>query len=270
MAVKLIRSFIIPILPKFLVRTWLMDIIKFIRYFKIMHKLNWIFTFSSLSVLFVTIERYSFTTKILLQPYSFMRLHEIVQMIFIILLTVILPFLILKEVSQNFETLKIKRGFLLTLTFLIGVYYYATGNGIHEVSSFNFNHFCDVKNFTGDLCGGFFINDYYTGNIFYFVGGALMVLSILLLEKFKPVNKFSKKDMVIALINAVIYALAIFAYAAFDRVSVGIIYSVIITLISVYLFWKIRKNYLKYPVITYTVTTYTLGTVAALIVRYLI
>lgn len=235
-----------------------------------MNRLNWLFTFSSLSVLLVTIERFSFTTKILLQPYSFMRLHEIVQMTVIILLTVVIPFLILKEVTSNFSFLKTKKGFYLILTFLIGVYFYATGNGIHEVSSFNFNHFCDTKSFTGDLCGGFFVNDYYTGNIFYFFGGILMVLPLMLLEKLNPNKKFHKRDQTPLFINASIYALAIFAYAAFDRVLIGLIYSLIITVIALYLFFQIRKKYLEYPVITYTTATYTLGTVAALIVRFLI
>lgn len=233
----------------------------------LMNKLNRLFTYSSLSVLLVTIERFSFTTKVLLQPYSFLRLHELFQMTVIILLTVLIPFLILKEVSSNFSTLKTKAGLLLTLTFLIGVYYYSTGNGIHEISSFNFNNFCDTKNFSGDLCGGFFINNYYTGNIFYFIGGILMVLPLMIMEKLNPNKKFHKKDFPLLLINSLVYAFAIFAYAAFDRVLIGLIYSLVISIIALFLFYKIRKKYLEYPVTTYTALTYTIGTVAALIVR---
>src|SRR3989344_1821861 len=232
-----------------------------------MHKLNWLFTLSSLSVLLVTIERFSFTTKILLQPYDFLRLHELFQMVVLILLTVVIPFLLLREITGNFETLKRKPGFWLLSLFIIGVYFYATGNGVHEVSSFNFNQYCDVQNFGDNLCGGFFINDYYTVNMLYFVGGAMMVTSLLLFEKLRPSQNFTRKDRVILIGNSIVYAFAIFAYAAFDRVLVGIIYSIIVTLISLYLFWPLRKKYLQYPVITYTTLTYTIGTVAALIVR---
>jgi hypothetical protein len=218
-------------------------------------------------VVLVTAERFSPTTKILLQPYNFLRLHEVVQMTFLILLTVILPFFILKEITHNFESLKLKTGFILFLTFIIGVYFYATGNGIHEVSSFNFNQYCNTKNFSGDLCGGFFFNDYYTGNIFYFVGGALMVISLLLLERLRPNMGFNKRELVISLVNAVIYALAIFAYAAFDRVLVGLIYSVVIMVCADFLFLRVRRKYREYPVTTYTAATYTLGTISALITR---
>ncbi len=233
-----------------------------------MHRLNLFFTLSSLSVLLVTIERFSFTARVLLQPYSFMRLHEIVQMTLLILLTVLIPFLLLKVITQNFKNLKQKE-FLLLLTFITGVYFYATGNGVHELASFMFNHYCSVTKFSGDLCGGLFFNDYYTGNIYYFIGGFIMVASLLLLELGRPNETYQRKDLLLTIINAGIYAFAIFAYAAFDRVLVGIIYSVITTVFALSLFIQVRKQYLKYPVITYTTLTYLLGTTAAVLVRFL-
>lgn len=194
-----------------------------------------------------------------------MRLHEIVQITLLILATVILPVLLLREVSDNF---KFQKNFWLVLIFIVGIYFYATGNGIHEVSSFNFNHFCDIKSFTGDLCGGFFFNDYYTGNIYYFIGGILMLTPLLLLEKLNPRQDYHKKDLWLGIVNAIIYSLAIFAYAAFDPVLVGLIYSVIMTIIAVSIFWSLRKKYLAYPVISYTALTYVLGTLLALFVRF--
>lgn len=233
-----------------------------------MSRLNWLFTFSSFSVILITIERFSFTTKILLQPFNFLRLHELVQVSVLILLTVIIPFLILKEVTRNFESLKNKKTFSLFLLFIIGIYFYATGNGIHEISSFNFNNFCDVKSFSGNQCGGFFFNDYYTGNILYFIGAALMVGSLMFLEKTNRNKNYKKKDLAITVVNAAIYAFAIFAYAAFDVVLIGIIYSVIVTVVADILFLQIRKKYLQYPVIFYTALTYSLGTIVAILFRF--
>lgn len=233
-----------------------------------MNRLNWIFTLSSISVLLVTIERFSFTGKILLQPFNFLRLHELIQITFLILLTVIIPVLILREVTNNFRGFG-KRDFWLLTTFIIGVYFYSTGNGVHELASFLFNNYCDVKNFTGNLCNGFFFNDYYTGNIYYFIGGFAMVASLLLLELKKPNHNYSKKDFPITLVNALIYAFAIFAYAAFDVVLVGLIYSLITTAFTVILFAKIRRKYLKYPLITYTTITYLIGTISAVLLRTL-
>lgn len=232
-----------------------------------MNRLNWIFTLSSISVLLVTIERFSFTGKVLLQPFNFLRLHELVQITFLILLTVVIPVLLLREITQNFKNFG-KRDFWLLMLFITGVYFYSTGNGVHELASFLFNNYCNVKNFTGNLCNGFFFNDYYTGNIYYFIGGFLMVSSLLLLELKRPNQTYSKKDLPITLVNAAIYAFAIFAYAAFDVVLVGLAYSLITAIFALFLFAKIKKDYLKYPLITYTTITYTLGALAGLLARF--
>lgn len=233
-----------------------------------MNRLNFLFTLTSLNVLLVTVERFSFTTKILLQPYSFLRLHEVFQISVLILFTVVIPFLILREVTGNFDLLKTRKGAIAAVIFIIGVYFYATGNGVHELGSFLFNQYCDVKNVTGEMCGGIFFNDYYVGNILYFIGAILMNTVLLIFEKDKPNKTFTKKDSIPLIINGIIYSFAIFAYAAFDRVLVGLIYSVMMLLIVALFYILNKKNYLQKPVTTYFVITYTLGTIASLIVRF--
>ena len=163
----------------------------------------------------------------------------------------------------------VKKNFVWILVLFIGgVYFYATGNGLHEMASYTLNQYCNVKSLSSILCNGLFINDYYTGNILYFIGGIFIVLSLLLTEKINPNLTYSKKDVTVTAINAVIYAFAIFAYAAFDPVMVGLVYSVIIMFIADVLWFGIRKKYLQYPVIFYTALTYTVGTVAAVLVRF--
>lgn len=233
-----------------------------------MKTLNWIFTLSSITLILVSIERFSPTTQILLQPYSFLRLHELLQMTTLILFTVILPIFILKEVTSNFTALKTSQGFLLLVLFIVGIYFYATGNGVHEVSSFNFNNFCNIKTIENNVCGSFFFNDYYTGNIFFFIGGICMTISLLIFEKRNSSVIFNKKDLVVLTINAVIYSLAIFAYAAFDRVHIGFIYATIMTIIAMFFFWTVKKNNKRYPLITYTAIAYTFGTALSIYQRF--
>ncbi len=96
-----------------------------------------------------------------------------------------------------------------------------------------------------------------------------MIVPLLLLETMNPNQSYSKKNLLLTLINAVIYSFAIFAYSAFDTVIVGLVYSVLITVTSGVLFLSVRKKYLQYPFTTYTAATYTLGTVSAVIIRIL-
>ncbi len=232
-----------------------------------MRRLNKIFTLSSLSVLLVTIERFSFTTKILLPPHNFLRLHELIQMTVLILITVVVPFLLLREVTSNFESLKTKKGFWLGLIFVVGIYFYATGNGVHEVASFYFNDRCDISAFTSDLCHSFFINDYYTGNILYFLGAVMMTVPLLLFESEKASPAFKKPDLIVLVVNALIYSFAIFAYAAFDRVLVGLIYTITMAIVAFYFFLLTKRQLFRYPLILYTIITYTVGAVGAFVVK---
>lgn len=230
-----------------------------------MSLLNWVFTLSSINVLLMIIERFSFTTNILL-PYGFLRLHELLQIITLILFTVLLPAWTLIILSHDFRNLQSKNGLILFFIFITGIYFYATGNGLHEVSSFNYNTNCSARLMT-QLCQTFFINDYYTGNILYFLGGILIIVPLLFLEKLYSRDFFSRKELNIMAINAVVYAFTIFAYAAFDPAVVGITYSIIIMLIADVMFFKIIHKFRKYPFISYTALTYTLGTLAAILVR---
>lgn len=232
-----------------------------------MNRIHLLLTLSSLNVLFVTVERFSFTTKVLLQPYNFLRLHEVFQIVTLILFTVLIPFFLLKEVTGNFEALKTKKGTILGMTFIIGIYFYSTGNGIHELASFFFNSYCPTDRLSTIQCNGMFFNDYYFGNILYFMGAVFMNLPLLLFERNRPRKTLAKKDYFFIILNALVYGFAIFAYAGFDRVLVGLIYSLIFTIIADSLLFSYKKGYKYLPLTIYSSVSYTAGTIAAILVR---
>jgi hypothetical protein len=232
-----------------------------------MQRLNYWLTLASISVLLVTVERFSPTTKIILQPYSFLRLHEVVQMVLIILSTVLIPFMIFLELSQKESTRKGNQGVILSLIFITGVYFYSTGNGVHEVASYIYNSFCDITVIGTGFCGSSFFNDYYFGNILYFFGAYLLTVALILLERNNIPTELDRKNWVILLVNSVVFAFAIFAYSAFDRVLVGLIYSLFITFTILLLLITSNKRYNQLPYTTYALITYALGTTVSLIVR---
>lgn len=230
---------------------------------------NLLLALTSLNVLLVTVERFSFTTQILLAPYNFLRLHEVFQMLILILFTVLIPALLLREVTDNFRLMQTKRGLVYFLLFVTGVYLYATGNGVHELASFAFNTYCDTESVEGNLCGGLFFNDFYFGNGLYFVGAFFMNLALLLFEYLQPVVKLTKRGMRFFIVNALVYSFAIFAYSAFDRVLVGLIYSIIMTFVIDMFLYLHKRPWRETPVTFYLALCYTIGTVASIIVRFL-
>jgi hypothetical protein len=232
-----------------------------------MNRMNVLLTLSSLNVILVTIERFSFTTTVVLQPASFLRLHEVLQIATLILFTVLIQLFVLREVTHSFDTLKTRAGLALLVGFVIGIYFYATGNGIHELASFQLNTFCPDTANPSLMCQGMFFNDYYFGNGLYFVGAFLINTSLIMLEGQRPAAPATRRDMIITTVNAVFYSLAIIAYAAFDVVAVGLVFTVISMLTIDLLLWRARQPLATRPFSYYAAVAYTIGGIVALVVR---
>jgi hypothetical protein len=234
-----------------------------------MNRLNVLLTLSSLNVLLVTIERFSFTTQVILQPYSFLRLHEVFQIATLILFTVLIPTFVLREVTHDFDTLKNRAGMLLLVGFVTGIYFYATGNGIHELASFQYNTFCPTTDGNPSvMCQGMFFNDYYFGNGLYFVGAFLMNTALIVLEGIRPLARASLRDMIITTVNALVYALAIIAYAAFDLVVVGLVFTLISMFTIDLLLWRAKQPIVTRPFTYYAAVAYTIGGILGIALRF--
>lgn len=231
-----------------------------------MQKLNILFSLFSLTALVIIIER--LLPSPLLQPFNFIRLHEINQTVIFIAISTILSFLYLKLFTKDFKTLEKRQDFLLVLCFILGVYLYGAGEGWHEMASFTLNTYCGLNNLVSNLCKGLFINDYYAGNIIFFIGGLLMNVPLLVLAAKYHFRAWSNKDMVILFINSFIFAFTWFAYAAFDKVLVGLFFSFVLMVVSAIFFIKIRNNTRQHPFIVYSFFAYALATVAAALVKF--
>src|SRR5579871_588117 len=144
-----------------------------------MKRLNILFTLYSLVAFLIIVERLSPTTNLLLQPFNFIHLHEINQTVIFLPLVIIISLLQIREITNNFQHIGTKNHILALTLFVVGAYIYGAGEGWHEVASFTLNYHCHLKSLVGNLCNGLFINDYYAGNIIFFVGGVMMNISLL-------------------------------------------------------------------------------------------
>jgi hypothetical protein len=234
-----------------------------------MKRINIIVSLYTLTAVVIIIERLLPITRALLQPYDFIRLHEINQTVLFLPVTVILSFFILKSVTDNFQTLNRPLNTILAAAFLCGVYLYGAGEGWHEVASFTLNTYCDTRNLSGNLCLGLFINDYYAGNLIFFVGGVMMNNVLLVLATQQKMERFNNNDLTILLVNSLVYAFTWFAYAAFDVVLLGLYFAALLAIISIVAFMRVKWNIREYPYITYSAVAYTLATIATIIYRTL-
>lgn len=230
-----------------------------------MNRLNWLFTFYSIIALVIIIER--LLPSPVLPPFNFIRLHELNQTVIFITATVILSFFYLNLFTNNFLALKDRGYFFPTLILLVGIYLYGAGEGWHELASFTLNTYCDPKEILGNLCHGLFINDYYAGNIIFFAGSILVTAALLYFSSRFTSKKFNTKEMVVLTLNSLVYAFTWFAYAAFDKVLVGLIFSALLMIISWVFLIKVKYQFRVYPFITYSVIAYTLSTLATVLVK---
>jgi hypothetical protein len=232
-----------------------------------MKRINIIVTLYTLTAVVIIIERLLPITRVVLQPYDFIRLHELNQTVIFLSITVILSFFVLQSVTDDFQSLNRKLNVVLGAVFVCGAYLYGAGEGWHEVASFTLNTYCDAQNLAGNLCNGLFINDYYAGNLIFFVGGVMMNTVLLVLATQQKMERFDNKDMAILLVNSLVYAFTWFAYAAFDVVLLGLYFAALLAVISIVAWIKVNRNLREYPYITYSVVAYILATIATVIYR---
>lgn len=229
-----------------------------------MNTVNRLLTLLSLTTVAITLERASPTTAVVLQPYSFLHLHEVVQIGLITAFSVVVSFLILREVSGNFEGLRDRRGAVLGCLFLVGAYFYATGNGAHEVASFLFSHYCNTEHFmTTGSCGAMYLDDYFFGNIVYFVGLGLSSLAVILVELRRAGPPQGTRDRNITIANALVLALTFVAYDAFDRVLVGLVSTIVYALVFGFLLFRSRARFSSVPFTFYSALGFTVAALAA-------
>lgn len=239
-----------------------------------MRKVPLLLTLLSLCSVLIIIERLSPTTQIILQPYNFLRVHEVFQMTIVITLSFVVSFYLLKTLSNNFELLKSFYGTMAGLLFVLGVYFNATGNGVHEMASFIFNTFCDTKSLRNGIffsldktCGSAFFNDYYFGNVVYFVGLLMGNVALIMLERRNPQKHIRGNNLWIVIINGFLLAFTFIAYAAFDPVLIGMFYNIIAAITVCALLFTSKRKFTTQPFTLYCVIGYVVSAVVTVVLK---
>jgi hypothetical protein len=95
----------------------------------------------------------------------------------------------------------------------------------------------------------------------------LLNTALIVLEGMRPSAPASRRDMIYITANALVYSLAIIAYAAFDVVLVGLIFTLISMFTIDLLLWRSKQPYATRPFTSYAAIAYTIGGIVGLIVR---
>jgi hypothetical protein len=182
-------------------------------------------------------------------------------MIPIPLLSIILYYLILREVTYESTFKKTKVYVFLFLLFLTGVYLFGASSGNHEVTNYLNTRFCERGAVDSLLCNIISYNDDEFSHLIYYLGFVFMNMVLLLTEFNMPRKKgMLKKDYILVSLNALFIGLGIFANLAFEEIGIDLYVFGFLMALSLYLLYS-KKIISKFPITYYFAVSYTVGVV---------
>ncbi|MBI2029681.1 hypothetical protein HYT02_04650 [Candidatus Gottesmanbacteria bacterium] len=234
-----------------------------------MKRIHFILTGLTLTIIALSVNRLTPITQSFLQPFDYLRLMDFIAMIPIPLFSVLLYYLLKKEIVYDSLFRKTKFYLILMLVLITGIYFFAAGSGDHEVTNYLHFRFCN-ENPNTDICKIIIYNDDEFSHYIYYIGFILLNIALIGMEFNMPRKQIvSKKDLILIGINAVFIGLGIFANLAFEVIGLDLYFFGSMMLLSLYLLFFKNKDYRKLPVIFYFGVSYTLGVVGTILYKLL-
>lgn len=233
-----------------------------------MKKLHLIFTGLTGVIILLSLNRLTPWTLGYLQPHEFLRFLDFNAMIPIPLLTILLYYLLLREVTKDNPFTKTKLYMWLFLAFITGVYLFGASSGTHEVTNYLNTRFCDRGRIDSSFCRIIIYNDDEFSHYVYYAGLVLMNV-VLLLTQYHIAYKTQMKsrDVVGVTANALFIALGIFANLAFEEIGIDLWVFASLAALSLYLWYSRKRQTKSYPVILYSGISYTVGVVGTFLYK---
>jgi len=224
-----------------------------------MKRVHLLLTALSITILLLSFNRLTSFTLSYLQPYDFLRWLDFNAMIPIPLLSIILYYLLLREVTYESKFKKTKLYSFLFLLFITGVYLFGASSGDHEVTNYLNTRFCERGTIDSPLCNIISYNDDEFSHIVYYLGFVFMNVVLLLMEYNTPRKKgMLKKDYIFVTANAIFIGLGIFANLAFEEIGIDLYVFGFLMALSLYLLYA-KKIVSKFPLTYYFAVSYTVG-----------
>ena len=231
-----------------------------------MKRVHLILTGLTLTIILLSINRLTNFTQNYLQPFEFLRWLDFNAMLPIPLMSIILYYLLKREIVYDSPFLKTGKYILLMVVLITGIYFFGAGSGDHEVTNYLNYRFCDQGKVDSPICNIIHYNDDEFSHYVYYVGFILMNVALMLIEYNLPrKNDVKKKDLILISVNSLFIALGIFANLAFEEIGLDLVFFGSVMLLSIYLL--LQKSYKKLPVTFYFGVAYTVGVVGTLLYK---
>jgi len=232
-----------------------------------MKRVHLILTGLSATIILLSLNRLTTATLGHLQPFEFLRWLDFNAMLPIPLLSVILYYLLKREITtETSPFLKTGLYAFYMVLLITGIYLFGAGSGTHEFANYLHARFCDTQVLNETLCNIVIYNDDSFSHYVYYAGFILMNVALMLIEYSMPrKNPAKRKDLWLIVPNALFIALGIFANLAFEEIGIDLWVFGSVMVLSLILLAKRQWKFGALPVTFYFALSYTVGVVGTLL-----
>src|SRR5918911_2238069 len=235
-----------------------------------MKRTHWTLTGLSFTIVLLSLNRLTSFTAVYLQPYEFLRWVDFNAMLPIPLFSVVLYYLLKRQITYDSPFRNTSRYVLLMVLFISGVYLFGAGSGDHEVTNYLNARFCEGGGAESTLCNIIGYNDDEFSHYVYYLGFILLKVSLIFMEYSMPRRQqASRKDLFFILLNSLLIGLGIFANLAFEEIGLDLVFFGSVLLLALALLWFGKRSIYELPVIFYFAASYSLGVIGTLLYKLL-
>ena len=224
----------------------------------------------SLVIIALSINRLASLTQGYLQPHDFLRWLDFNAMLPIPIATVVLYYLLKKDVEFAGAAPRTPLLLALNVVFIGGVYVFGASSGDHETTNYLHSRFCTDQLVDARLCSAVIFHDDTFSHILYYLGLIMFTLTLVTIEWRLPRRaEVRQRDLLPILGNAALIALGIFANLAFEEAALDMAAFGIIAVVANVLLWLTGRRWRQLPVALYTATSVGGGLAATAVYKLL-
>ena len=237
---------------------------------KAMRRVHVLLTGLSCVIVSLSINRLGSFTQNRLEPYEFLRWLDVNAMLPIPIGSIVMYYLLKKDVEFAGEATTTRPLLALNVAFLVGVYLFGASSGDHETTNYLHHRFCTEQPVDPDLCAVVAFHDDTFSHVLYYLGVIMYTLALVTIEwQFPRRTEATGRDGALILVNAAVIAVGIFANLAFEAAAIDMVAFGVVAAVANVLLWLTGKRWTQMPFTLYIAAAFGAGLVATVLYKLL-
>ena len=224
----------------------------------------------SLMIVALSVNRLSGVTQQRVDPDGFLRWLDLNAMLPIPIVSIVLYYLLKRDVEHAGEAVRSRRVTILNVAFVVGVYLFGVSSGDHETTNYLHQRFCTDQPPDPNFCAVVIFHDDTFSHVIYYAGVILYTLALVLIERsFPRRSAVSRRDRLGIGLNAAVIAVGIFANLAFEETGLDLAVFALVAVVSNAVLWLSGRHWVRLPVTLYVAGSFGTGLIATLLYKLL-